>query len=227
MTEKETLIIDDNWKALSYKKRKVGHAEISKHTYTPGYYLMEGIDGYLYYEVVKPLQITNLKISGDVVMVDDPLHWIGMKRIAEACHGKVLVGGLGLGIILHHLKNNNKVTKIVVCEIDIDVIELISSVIPDDSRVMILCKDVFSVYDESIKSFDVIVLDVCVKAGNDFKKDFPDMNAIRVFKLRHFDKKVYVWGINDNKYNPGYCPSPEIEKRLGLLKAERKKRNYQ
>jgi len=227
MKEKEKLTIDENWKALSYKEQKVGHAEISKYTYKPGHYLMEGIDGYLYFKVVKPLQITNLKISGDVVMVDDPLHWIGIKRIAEACHGKVLIGGLGLGIILHHLKNNKKVTKIVVCEIDKDVIELISPVLPDDSRVMILHKDVFTIPDESIKAFDVIFLDVLVKKGGEFKKEFPDMNGIRVFQLRHFDKKVYVWGVNSSKYNPGYCPSPEIERRLGRLKEEMKRRQYQ
>lgn len=228
MTEKEVLKIDENWTALlRYEKRKVGHAEISTHTYKPGYYLMEGIDGYLYFEVTKQIQIINLKISGDVVMVDDPLHWIGMKRIAEACYGNVLIGGLGLGIILHHLKNNNKVTKIVVCEIDRDVIELISSFLPDDLRVMILCKDVFTIPDESIKSFDVIVLDVLVKEGGEFKKGFPGIEDVRVFQQINHDKKVYIWGINDSKYNPGYCPSREIERRLGVLKEEMERRNYQ
>lgn len=224
MTEKEVLKIDGNWKALRYEKRKVGHAEISACTYKPGYYLMEGIDGYLYFEVTEPIQITNLKISGDIVMVDDPLHWIGMKRIAEACYGKVLIGGLGLGIILHHLKNNDEVTRIIVCEIDKDVIELIDPFLPDDSRVMILCEDIFKF---STRPFDVIVLDVLVKGGNVFKKGFPDMRAVRAFQQRNYNKKVYIWGVNNNKYNPGYCPSREIEKRLDLLKEEMKKRKYQ
>jgi len=224
MTEKEVLKIDENWKALRYEKRKVGHAEISTCIYKPGYYLMEGIDGYLYFEVTKPIQITNLKISGDVVMVDDPLHWIGMKRIAEACYGKVLIGGLGLGIILHHLKNNNKVTRIIVCEIDKDVIELIDPFLPDDSRVMILCESIFKF---STRPFDVIVLDVLVKGGNVFKKGFPDMRAVRAFQQLNYDKKVYIWGVNNSKYNPGYCPSREIERRLGVLKEEMEKRNYQ
>ena len=223
MTEKEVLKIDGSWKALRYEKRKVGHAEISICTYKPGYYLMEGIDGYLYFEVIEPVQITSLKISGDVVMVDDPFHWIGMKRIAEACYDKVLIGGLGLGIILHHLKNNNEVTKIVVCETDEDVIELIDPFLPDDSRVMILCEDVFKF---STKSFDVIVLDVLVKGGSGFKKGFPDIRAVHAFQQLNYGKKVYIWGINNSKYNPGYCPSHEIEKRLERIEEERKKRRY-
>lgn len=221
MTEKEVLKIDKNWNTLRYEKRKVGHAEISTSTYKPGYYLMEGIDGYLYFEVTEPIQVTSLKIFGGVVMVDDPFHWIGMKRIAEACYGKVLIGGLGLGIILHHLKNNNEVTRIIVCEIDKDVVELVGSFLPDDSRVMILCEDVFKF---STRSFDVIVLDVLVKGGSGFKRGFSDIRAVQAFQQLHYDKKVYIWGVNDSKYNPGYCPSHEIEKRLERIKEDRKKR---
>jgi len=42
-------------------------------------------------------------------------------------------------------------------------------------------------------------------------------------KKKH-NKKIYIWGLNEKKYNPGYTPSPEIEERLMRLKNEMKKR---
>ncbi len=39
-------------------------------------------------------------------------------------------------------------------------------------------------------------------------------------------KEELIWGVNNSKYNPGYCPSSEIEKRLELLKEEMKKRGH-
>ena len=73
---------------------------------------MEGVSGYEFFELLKDIVVTELRINNEVVMVDDPMHWIGMQRLAEACEGKVLIGGLGLGLILHHFINNKKVTSI-------------------------------------------------------------------------------------------------------------------
>ena len=220
MSESDTLTIT-GWDGLKYPEKEFKSARISKFTKEPGYYLMEGIMGYLVYELKKSITITKLEIDDDEVMNDEPINWLGMKCIADACYGKVLIGGLGLGIILHHLLTNRKVTKIVVCEINRDVIELITSCLPDDLRVVILNENIF---DISPKPYDIIVLDVLVKHGSHFKEDFPDMIDINSYIRRHHDKKIFVWGLNNKTLNPGYCPSEDVERRLEKLKEELKRR---
>lgn len=152
-----------NWKTVDYPEKRYKSASITKTVYKEGYYLMEGVDGYDLFQVLKPITVTELRINNNVVMVDDPLHWIGMQRLAEACKGKVLIGGLGLGLILRHLKRNKNVSKIVVVEINKDVIELIKPLLPEDKRVSIYLGNVLDFEWRTLYKWDTIVLDLWVK----------------------------------------------------------------
>lgn len=77
------------------------------------------------------VRLTNLKINKKVWMVDDPIHWWAIQNYAQTYHGKVLVAGLGLGLIVHALANNSNVKSITVVEKNQDVIDTIRSLIPD------------------------------------------------------------------------------------------------
>lgn len=91
---------------------------------------MYGIDGYLFFEVTKRISVTNLQeLRGGrwhTWMVDDPPHWRAMEIYAEQSEGDVLCAGLGLGLILHALAKNDKVSSITCVELNSDVIELMS-----------------------------------------------------------------------------------------------------
>lgn len=58
-------------------------------------------------------------------MSDDALFWCALSNIAAKCSGKVLVVGLGLGIVLRHLRLNDAVKAVDVVEISRDVAELV------------------------------------------------------------------------------------------------------
>ncbi len=88
---------------------------------------MEGVRGYDYFTVKKPIPITSLIVDRQTWMVDDPLHWYGMQDLAKAASGRVLVAGLGLGLVIHALEENEAVTAVDVVEIDEDVIGLITT----------------------------------------------------------------------------------------------------
>jgi hypothetical protein len=99
-------------------------------TYKPGFYSMYGVraeDGqqYQHYEALNPLRVTRLRVNGDPVMVDDPPHWFGTLEAASKYTGHVLCAGLGLGLIVHALRRNPRVTAITVVERSPDVIDLI------------------------------------------------------------------------------------------------------
>jgi len=204
-----TLKISSNWHTIDYPCKKTGSAEITKSKYEPGFYLMEGVGGYEFFQVLEPITITGLRINGDIVMVDDPLHWIGMKLLARACRGKTLIGGLGLGLILHHLTRNNKVSKIDVVEINEDVISLISPLLPKDGRRRIYLGDVFD-YRWSCGDYDTVVLDLWIRplgektsiAGAD--KRWNMKTAYMFFKTCNHKANIYIWGVRDPSINPAY-----------------------
>ena len=109
MTENCLEIIEWETPATKYPLIKTGSVKISRINQKAGYYYMEGVRGYDYYHHAKKIPITCLKIGRETVMVDDPLHWIGMQDLAKAMKGKVLIAGLGLGLVLHALRDNKEV----------------------------------------------------------------------------------------------------------------------
>ena len=216
-----------NWKTVDYPEKQYKSASITKTVYKEGYYLMEGVDGYDLFQVLKPITVTELRINNNIVMVDDPLHWIGMQRLAEACRGKVLIGGLGLGLILHHLKNNKEVSQIDVVEINKDVIQLIKPLLPKDDRVKIYCADVLK-WIWLHRFYDTVVLDLWVKdfesiniAGFNYNLNWLDV----YMKVRKYmpQAEVYIWGIRNSNINPAY--KGVSEEYLIMLDIMRRERN--
>ena len=124
----------DEWADIGYPSQKLGDVEITHTNYNKGYYTMENVKGYDIFKVNKKIKVTVLKIKNKQVMVDDPLHWIGMQDIAEKSSGNVCVAGLGLGLIIHHLVKNSEVQHIDIYEINKEVIELIFPLLPKDKE---------------------------------------------------------------------------------------------
>jgi len=219
MEHLKTLKVSE-WKTVDYPLKSLGTASITKTRYTRGNtYLMEGVDGYELLKVTKSITVTELRINNKVVMIDDPMHWIGMKKLAEACEGKVLIGGLGLGLIIHHLATNKKVKSIDVVEINKDVIDLIKPLLPEDGRVKIHHDDVLA-YKWVHGDFDTIVLDLWVKnpagivvAGvTDYNVGIT--STMLRFQLNNPNAKVFVWGHRDPSVNPAVKRVSDLYLRL-------------
>jgi hypothetical protein len=110
-----------------YKSLKMQEAEIVTFDYDRGIYTNEGLDGYDYYEVMQPIKVNALQISGKTWMVDDPLHWYGMRYyvrqlLAERPEGDLLCVGLGLGLMVHHaLELSNPNLHVFVIEKNVEV----------------------------------------------------------------------------------------------------------
>lgn len=81
--------------------------------------------------------------NGKVIMSNTPSeiddHW----KFIRKASGKVLVGGLGLGMVLKCLLDKNDVTKVTVIEKSPDVINLVASAYIADPRVEIINADIF------------------------------------------------------------------------------------
>lgn len=133
---------------LSHAPRSVPGAELRLTQYKRGVYNMEGIGGYQYWQTRTRLPVASLRVSEEgewrAWMVDDPLHWYGMREAVERLPtGTVACAGLGLGLMLHHLRDRDDVTQITVVERSQAVVDLISPTLPEDARVKIVVGDFY------------------------------------------------------------------------------------
>jgi len=191
----------NDWHSFDYKIAKVGNAKITKETYEEGLYLMEGVDGFDFFYVKKPIEVTLLKINGETQMVDDPLHFIGMKLLAEASEGKVLTAGLGLGLYTIFLQENPLVESITVIEKNENVKELIEPMISKYIKkpTKIVIDDIINWINKA-SNFDTIMIDLWNESN---QKTYLEMlSYYGAFKLANPNAKVYVWGVRDSKINP-------------------------
>lgn len=179
--------------ASAYPRRSFGKAAIETHYWGKNEwysaYKTQPPDStmrYDYFTVPKKTAITELKIGGKTVMVDDPPHWWTILEHSKAYEGHVLVAGLGLGLIVHALHSNPKVTKITVVEREPDVIELIRKYIPECN---IVCQDWYDyVPTESVQGvfFDLFVGETAKMSGAAFREmitmreRFPEAQTYRI-----------------------------------------------
>jgi len=145
------LEVDGTWTTplTAVPARRVRDARIKRGSYARGFFEMHNVGGAQYYHVNKRIPITELQereVGGwKTWMVDDPLHWLGMgEKVEDLPPGVVLVAGLGLGLMLHHMKEQDRFTRITVVERSRSVIDLITPTLPDDPRVAIVCDDFYS-----------------------------------------------------------------------------------
>ena len=194
----------NGWKtpATSYPLKKLKSAKIERSKEKSGYYRMEGVGGYVLYHHQKPIQITTLSIDNKVWMVDDPLYWHGMQSLAKHCKDEkythTLIGGLGLGLIVHALKQHTKNTNITVCEINNDVIKLIKPLLPKDKRIKITNMNILDITPSRV---DTVILDLWVGEGTSSMKN-EMLQAFALMKKRFSNANVYIWGAGDSWLNP-------------------------
>lgn len=212
MTKTKVLKIE-NFKGIDLPKAVSGDVRIHHTKYNAGYYFHEGVDGYLFCELKNPAKITCLSKGRKMMMVDDPLHYYGMKRLAENSFGDVLVGGLGLGMVTNFLIDNPAVNSITVYEVNADVINLIKPHIKESKKVKIIHGDFFKDQPFDDKYYDTVLIDFWVQSPKT-KNHIAGMNfnisptavycKIHFSVLGKFNKetKILIWGVRDKKLNP-------------------------
>ena len=167
----DEIIKISEWKtpATDYPEKQIGSARIVHGFYNYGLFHNYGVRGYKFFEVTKQIPVTSLEIREDkdkrvwwTWMVDDPPHWWSMQDYARNSIGRVLVAGLGLGLVTHELLDNSDIDSITVIERNKDVIDLISPLLPkaEGIKLQIINKDFYDFIHESEEDFDRIIVDL-------------------------------------------------------------------
>ena len=112
-----------------------------------------------YYDF-EPGTYTRLLQGNNTVMSDTPMEIRTNDDFVFAAKGKVLIGGLGLGVVLLKIQDKVEVESIVVVEKYKDVIQLVGAKLPLNSKVTIVEGDIFEWLPEKGVIFDTIYFDI-------------------------------------------------------------------
>jgi spermidine synthase len=121
-------------------------------------------------EYVPPGTITRLLINGEIMMSDTPMEKNSNFHVVRRAKGHVFIAGLGLGMILWPILAKPEVLRVVVVEMNPDVINLVGPHTPKDPRLTIVQADAFA-YKPTTK-FDVIYFDIWPSTTTD---NLPEM----------------------------------------------------
>jgi spermidine synthase len=193
----------NDWRTFNYEEKEYGTAKIEKVKYKRGLYLMEGVCGYDFFYVVKPIMINVLKVNGEEFMVDDPLHYYGMKLLADESKGKVLTAGLGLGLYAIFLQSNPNVESVTVIELNNDVKQLIEPMIRKYIKkpTRIVIDDIIN-WKKRAEDFNTVMLDIWAISKPDTKVYEEMLTMFTLFKFENPNANVYIWGFRDPSINP-------------------------
>jgi hypothetical protein len=146
-------------------------------------------------EYVPEGKYARLFVNHQLMMSDTRWERITNYHVVDNANGKVLIGGLGLGMILDPILKKESVANVTVLEKHQDVIDLITPQFPSP-KLKVICADVFDWKPERGELFDVIYFDV-----------WPEMcvdNLEQMTKL-HRRYKYFVNRANPNHWMGSWC----------------------
>lgn len=133
------------------KDKQIGNFKLSHFT-------VDNNDSYAMFHGISPGNYIRLTHCGDVLMSNTPMEKRTNKDFVTNAHGKVLIGGLGIGLILLAIQDNPMVDKITVVEKNQEVIDLVASQLPLKDKVEIICADVYDYIPEGL--YNTIYIDI-------------------------------------------------------------------
>lgn len=102
-------------------------------------------------------EYVRLSINGQLVMSDTGMERISNKPFIERANGKVLIAGLGIGLILNAIQGKDRIQEITVIEKYQDVIDIVA---PKFKNVQVICADIFDWQPPKNEKYDTIYFDI-------------------------------------------------------------------
>lgn len=102
---------------------------------------------------------TRLSINGELMMSDTGMERISNKNFVKNANGRVLIAGLGIGMIIHNILSKEDVTEVVVIEKYQDVIDLVEPKFAHP-KLKVICADIFEWTPPKEEKYDTIYFDI-------------------------------------------------------------------
>ncbi|EBD9299309.1 hypothetical protein NTB97_003168 [Salmonella enterica] len=111
-------------------------------------------------EYIPPGFYRRLSYCGEVVMSNTPMEIRTCETFIEQATGRVLINGLGLGMVLHAILQKDDITRVTVIEKEQDVINLVAGTFAHDPRVEIVHADAMEYCPPAGVTYDVVFHDI-------------------------------------------------------------------
>lgn len=126
-------------------------------------------------EFVPAGNYTRLMRGDIVVMSNTPMEIRTNRAFIRRAKGKVLINGLGLGMVLGAILNKPEIESVTVVEYSEDVIKLVGPSFRDDSRVRVVHACAFEYQPEQGAFFDAVWHDIWDEIS---EKNLPEMHKL-------------------------------------------------
>jgi hypothetical protein len=126
-----------------------------------------------------------------VWMSDSPIEYYSMWELVARCvGGRVLVGGLGLGILTNLLALRRDVSSLTVVEIAPEVIEMVQPYLSQYIPIKIIGRDFLDSWKLEEKDFDSVIIDIFIGTPEE-RKLFQDVQSL--MESRFTDAQHLYW----------------------------------
>jgi hypothetical protein len=150
----------------------------------------------------EPRPVFKLYEDGNLRMSDTPQEMFQQYEAYKNAKGKVLIGGLGLGMSPTLFANKKDVDSVTVIEIEKDVIKLCK---PKNKKIKVIHDDIWHFLETTTEKFDFIYIDIHYSTGcMEYIKTVLPMRKILDKKFK--DIPSYFWAEEEMKaqYDPNY-----------------------
>lgn len=191
--------------------KKVGSAALStvefKRQNDPLGYLRIAMDGF----PISDGKYVRLYINHELVMSDTDMEKLSNRVFCSAANGRVLIAGLGIGLVLYNIMDKPEVTEIIVIEKFQDVIDLVAPYFISP-KIKIICADIMEWKPSKPEKFDTIYFDI-----------WPSINTdnLEEIKVLHNRFKHFV-----NRANPKHYMDSWMKRYLQNLRRSDRRENW-
>lgn len=188
-----------------FGEARVDHFEITEHEARFAN-LRQAINPQRYnqYDLIVPGKYARLSVGGELVMTDTPMERLTNREFMRAAHGRVLIGGLGLGMILHPLLQKQDVEQVTVIERSADVITLVAPTLDTPERpaqcgLTIIHADVFNWQPPRGERWNTIYFDIWPNICGDYADEIARLHRKYARYLDRSDPRCWMgsWRADD------------------------------
>jgi hypothetical protein len=139
----------------------------------------------------EPFTVTQLIVGWDVMMSDTKMEMVTNGEFMRRANGKVLIAGLGLGIIVHIIQDLKAIDEIIIIEKSKDIIDMVSKEMKFNKKVKIINEDIFKWKPAAGEKFDTMWFDIWPNICSDNYLEMKELN--KKFGRRLNNKNPNKW----------------------------------
>ena len=137
--------------------------------------LRDSINGRNNHMDVEEFTVTQLIVGWDVMMSDTTMEMVTNSEFMRRANGRVLIAGLGLGIVVHIIQDLKAVDEIVIIEKSKDIIDMVTKEMKFNDKVKIINDDIFEWQPKRGEKFDTMWFDIWPNICSD---NYPEMKEL-------------------------------------------------